>query len=293
VGGSNDDTISLFLEDSATGGNSDFVVLLCAADTDSKFKIMDSGSNTMTYIDADGNIDTVGKVAIGDSATISTCHALTVGEVFTASGAGTRRGVWSKVSACPASSFSTAYESIHGEIWIDVAQKGQLEGRMTGVFGHTRIKDGVAASVYTMEGVRASTYAYDGTASYMYSVNALTPYVDDGDADTGAAIHVDEVTLGAGAIATLHGLLIDSVTQGDTNYAIYTSSGSCRFGDGVDIAGHLTLRQEAEPADPPDNAGVLWCSNGTGTGDPGDLVYKATEGGTTKTEIVVDFSAIM
>lgn len=56
VGGSNDDTVSFFLEDDATGGDSDMVIKLADASGDSKLLIRDSGDADVATIDSDGNI---------------------------------------------------------------------------------------------------------------------------------------------------------------------------------------------------------------------------------------------
>jgi streptogramin lyase len=53
-----------------------------------------------------------------------------------------------------------------------------------------------------------------------------------------------------------------------------------------------TLRQQSsDPADPPAGESVQWQSDGTGSGDDGDVMVKITDsGGTTKTITLVDFS---
>ncbi len=49
----------------------------------------------------------------------------------------------------------------------------------------------------------------------------------------------------------------------------------------------------ADPDDPATNRSLLWQSDGTGSGDDGDIMIKITDsGGTTKTETLVDYSAI-
>ena len=48
----------------------------------------------------------------------------------------------------------------------------------------------------------------------------------------------------------------------------------------------------ADPADPAEGSFVLWQSDGTETGDDGDIIIKITAGGVTKTHTLVDFSAI-
>lgn len=50
--------------------------------------------------------------------------------------------------------------------------------------------------------------------------------------------------------------------------------------------------RSSDPADPPEGYYVQWMSDGTGTGDDGDILIKITAGGSTKTATLVDFSAI-
>jgi len=51
----------------------------------------------------------------------------------------------------------------------------------------------------------------------------------------------------------------------------------------------FTIAQIAEPGDPPDEHSVMWCSNGTGTGDVGDIMLKIQHGGVVKSTTLVDF----
>ena len=48
----------------------------------------------------------------------------------------------------------------------------------------------------------------------------------------------------------------------------------------------------ADPAGPAEDAYVIWQSDGTGSGDDGDIMIKITAGGGTKTGTLVDFSAL-
>ncbi len=48
----------------------------------------------------------------------------------------------------------------------------------------------------------------------------------------------------------------------------------------------------SDPSDPAEGQSVTWQSDGTGSGDDGDIMMKITAGGTTKTTTLVDFSAI-
>lgn len=48
----------------------------------------------------------------------------------------------------------------------------------------------------------------------------------------------------------------------------------------------------SDPAAPAEGAYVIWMSDGTGTGDDGDILIKITAGGVTKTATLVDFSTV-
>jgi len=52
----------------------------------------------------------------------------------------------------------------------------------------------------------------------------------------------------------------------------------------------LTIAQIAEPGDPEDEHSVMWCSNGTGVGDVGDIMLKIQHGSVVKSTTIVDFA---
>lgn len=55
----------------------------------------------------------------------------------------------------------------------------------------------------------------------------------------------------------------------------------------------LNLQElSADPADPPEGTYTQWMSDGTGSGDDGDIMVKITAGGVTKTATLIDFSAL-
>jgi len=56
MGGSHDDTASIFLDDSGTANNSDLAIRLCSLDDDSKVLIQDSGGNTQIALAANGDV---------------------------------------------------------------------------------------------------------------------------------------------------------------------------------------------------------------------------------------------
>ena len=66
-----------------------------------------------------------------------------------------------------------------------------------------------------------------------------------------------------------------------------------RFKSEVQINGALTIKEKSsDPASPAEGYAVLWMSDGTGTGDDGDILIKITAGGSTKTATLVDFSGV-
>lgn len=61
---------------------------------------------------------------------------------------------------------------------------------------------------------------------------------------------------------------------------------------GIEISGPVTQSEaSADPANPAEGTNVTWQSDGTGSGDDGDIMMKITAGGVTKTVTLVDFSA--
>jgi hypothetical protein len=84
----------------------------------------------------------------------------------------------------------------------------------------------------------------------------------------------------------------------DTADFLINSSGNVGIGTiqpdtKLDVNGAITARElSADPSDPDEGAHVIWQSDGTGSGDDGDIMIKITAGGVTKTATLVDFSAI-
>lgn len=86
-------------------------------------------------------------------------------------------------------------------------------------------------------------------------------------------------------------------TGGANDRLIITSDGNVGIGTAtpaseLDVDGAITQSElSADPADPAEGHSVTWQSDGTGSGDDGDIMMKITAGGTTKTVTLVDFSA--
>jgi len=77
------------------------------------------------------------------------------------------------------------------------------------------------------------------------------------------------------------------------------SNGNVRIGNyrepesRLDIEGAITQTPlSADPSDPSDGNSVQWVSDGTGSGDAGDVMMKINVGGTTKTVTLVDYSTL-
>jgi len=56
-------------------------------------------------------------------------------------------------------------------------------------------------------------------------------------------------------------------------------------------SGILLTEKSADPSDPAEGNTVIWQSDGTGSGDDGDIMLKITAGSVTKTITLVDYSA--
>lgn len=50
--------------------------------------------------------------------------------------------------------------------------------------------------------------------------------------------------------------------------------------------------RSSDPDDPPEGMTVIWMSDGTGSGDDGDIMAKVTAGGSTGTATIVDKSTL-
>ena len=60
---------------------------------------------------------------------------------------------------------------------------------------------------------------------------------------------------------------------------------------GASVASNtIVMAQIAEPGDPDDEHSVIWCSNGTGAGDVGDIMLKIQHGSVVKSKTLVDFA---
>ncbi|MCP3681688.1 MAG: hypothetical protein GY861_03265 [bacterium] len=111
----------------------------------------------------------------------------------------------------------------------------------------------------------------------------------DGDITTAIGFRVNTPTNdGAGKIDNEYGVKIEDHNVGDTaSWSLYTGAGIVSFGDAY---GGREL--SADPDNPAEGSHVIWQSDGTGSGDDGDILMKITAGGSTKTVTLVNFSAL-
>ena len=126
----------------------------------------------------------------------------------------------------------------------------------------------------------------------------------------GDATIVSETTLGSDTTSTAHFNQSGSVGIGTLNPDVELDViGDSKFLGNMEVDGKITIGTEtpatelhlngaltikektSDPADPAEGHSVLWMSDGTGTGDDGDILIKITAGGVTKTVTLVDFSA--
>lgn len=68
VGGSNDDTVYIYLDDDATSGDSDLIIKMCDALLygDSQIRVLDSNNTMVAYISSGGDILATSSVYVGD-----------------------------------------------------------------------------------------------------------------------------------------------------------------------------------------------------------------------------------
>ncbi len=63
-------------------------------------------------------------------------------------------------------------------------------------------------------------------------------------------------------------------------------------GELIDATALSAVERSADPSNPAEGKFIIWMSDGTGSGDDGDIMIKITAGATTKTGTLVDFSTL-
>jgi len=242
VGGSNDDTFSLWLEDDGTAGDSDFVVKFPAADTDSRFIWRDEGDSNVAYVDAAGNADFEAHLAVGASAGISanTIVAISDATVDTAS---TYYGLQLTTT-------KTAGATDEADEWVGLAftatlnQAGGTVGDTTGIYGIARLKDGNVGSVGTPKDMRAMNIITDLNGGQVWQdAYGITVFVDQEAANTvsgtanGIRIRMDMDGTTTGAVRMLY-----LNERSGVDWAIYhDSDADSKLGGDTKIGGDDTI----------------------------------------------------
>ena len=245
VGGTNDDTASIYLDEDGTAGNSDLVVTLCATDSDSRFIVEDSANADVAYIDADGNAGFLGHVAIGDQASVSAAYALNVAEGFT-DVAGTIIGTRTAVNFSPGANFATDVYGNYFSTTLTTAHS-RTGNWITGLVGFNNIGAGIDARDLALRGAYFVIDVEDagsggGTgATYARTVVLETPRVDTGSVATGIGLLISEGAVGTPAsgasFTTLYGLYVSAISAGATSWTSYFAGGNSYHAGDYKIGG--------------------------------------------------------
>lgn len=200
-----------------------------------QIRVLDSGSNLIAHLDSNGNVDFKAHMAVGALASINANYVMVVTEQFTAN-AGFYVSVNSDAYLAPTANFTTELIGMGLSAQLSAAQV-QTGGQFVGVRGVVKIYNNVAGTLLLARGGQFYIDAEDGTITVGESVHLYTPLVDTGICVTGSALRITQGGVGAGSITTLYGIYMDTITAGDTNYAIYSNGGDSYHAGKVSIGG--------------------------------------------------------
>lgn len=99
-----------------------------------------------------------------------------------------------------------------------------------------------------------------------------------------------------GTITNQYGIYIPALSNATNNYGAYIED-NVGIGDAIpatklSVEGAITFAElSSDPSNPAEGHTAIWQSDGTGTGDDGDLYFVTTAGATTKKIQITDFSA--
>lgn len=99
-----------------------------------------------------------------------------------------------------------------------------------------------------------------------------------------------------GTITNQYGIYIPALSNATNNYGAYIED-NVGIGDAtpatkLSVEGAITFAElSSDPSNPSEGHTAIWQSDGTGTGDDGDLYFVTTAGATTKKIQITDFSA--
>ena len=118
--------------------------------------------------------------------------------------------------------------------------------------------------------------------------NGIRDYVSGhhGTLTNGATI-IDQTEIPSDALDSLN-----TNTSGSLGIGVKSPDEALHVYGNTKLEGPLILSERTyDPDNPSEGASVIWMSNGSGSGDDGDVMIKITAGGVTKTVTLVDFSS--
>ena len=160
---------------------------------------------------------------------------------------------------------------------------GTIEGNSNLELDGTNL---ILAGKYVLSGSRNAVLMTEVSGELVdFGTNYDQSNVGD-ETNPGAMFRIDVRTSLPKELFTIHYQPTGQATgAADVIYRLSTT------GDIVTNGSITTKEQSADPADPAEGHNVQWQSDGTGSGDDGDIMMKITAGATTKTITLVDFSA--
>jgi hypothetical protein len=213
------------------------------------------------------------NVAIGGNALLS----LTSGGTNTAIGA-------TALDAVTTTSYNTG---------IGFSALGQTTGTGNTAIGPNAGKNATASNYLTLIGRNAGDDLTIGAHA-----NIIIGYDTGGGITTGDSNTIIMSSLSGLSTTLSDTLILGAGTPGEIR--VYSDvNGNTAIGTDhtapdttLDVEGAITGRElSADPSDPDEGSYTMWMSDGTGSGDDGDLMVKITAGGSTKTITLIDFSA--
>jgi hypothetical protein len=110
------------------------------------------------------------------------------------------------------------------------------------------------------------------------------------------ASNSDELELSSTIYGSLTKCLTLGLTSGTVGHGLRTAdieaTGSITASGTITGAELALTEKSADPSNPAEGQSVIWQSDGTGSGDDGDIMVKITAGGVTKTATLLDFSTL-
>lgn len=210
---------------------------LGTADTP-QFAKLGIGGAASNELDVIGDADVSGHLAIGNNAAISSTFALYVDEIHTSTGTGQYNSFRNFMSANPSGASGTKTYAINAVAKQISAQSLTHSNALIGFLGGTSL-DGTGL-VDEAKGVVGGTdiTVAGAQATKQIAVRARA----FGTGGTSATINIQKMfeaqdPSSVFTITTLYGLYLNDMTQGATNYAIYSAGGNSYHAGRIAVGG--------------------------------------------------------